>query len=63
MVCLPHKAMYEAQKETYDAILIAVAHSYFLQMGIKSIKSFGKSGAITYDLKHMFEKDECDLRL
>ena len=51
------------KKETYDAILIAVAHSYFLQMGIKSIKSFGKSGAITYDLKHMFEKDECDLRL
>ena len=51
------------KKETYDAILISVAHSHFLRMGIKSIKSLGKSGAIIYDLKHLFTKEDCDLRL
>ena len=51
------------EKDTYDAIIISVAHTHFLQMGIKSIKSLGKSDAIIYDLKHVFGKDDCDLRL
>jgi UDP-N-acetyl-D-galactosamine dehydrogenase len=54
-----------SQPETgkYDAIIIAVGHSKFRQMGIDHIKSFGKPNALVYDLKYLFNKSETDLRL
>ena len=55
----------DATPETakYDAIVITVGHKLFQDMGIDKIKSFGVEGVITYDLKHLFSKDQCDLRL
>ena len=47
----------------YDAIVLAVAHDKFKEMGIEEIRSFGKESHVVYDLKHMFFADETDLRL
>ena len=48
---------------TYDAIILAVAHRYFCDMGGTIIRSFCKRNAIIYDLKHMIGRIESDLRL
>lgn len=48
---------------TYDAIVIAVAHKQFVQMGVEEIRRVGKKNHILYDLKHLFSSAESDLRL
>ena len=53
----------EPLKGYYDAIIIAVAHNIFKEMGSKKIKDFGKENVIIYDLKYIFSKEESDLRL
>ena len=50
-------------KNTYDSIIIAVAHKKFKKIGIKNISSFGKKNHITYDLKNLFSKSKSTLRL
>ena len=47
----------------YDAIVIAVAHDEFKQMGLNSIRRFGKEGSILYDLKWIFNVSETEMRL
>ena len=47
----------------YDAIVLAVSHAKFKDMGIKKIKSFGKKNHIIYDLKYIFTAKDVDLRL
>jgi len=47
----------------YDAIIIAVGHHQFKDMGVKKIRQLGKPNAILYDVKSMFERDEVDARL
>ena len=47
----------------YDGVLIAVAHNEFKNMGIKEIIKLCKKNRIIYDLKHLFLKDQVDLRL
>ena len=51
------------QKNAYDAILVAVAHDEFKKMGARSVRDFGRSGHILYDLKCVFPKDDVDIRL
>jgi UDP-N-acetyl-D-galactosamine dehydrogenase len=51
------------KEKSYDGVIIAVAHKEFLKMGLKKIKTFCKSSHIIYDLKHIFDKSEVDLRL
>ena len=48
---------------TYDAIIIAVAHDEFKQMGVARIRALGKQTHLLYDLKYMFNKKETDIRL
>ena len=50
-------------KETYDAIILAVAHREFKLMGIEKIHSLGKENHILFDLKYVFSSDDSDLRL
>ena len=50
-------------KNTYDGIIIAVAHKKFKNMGIKYISSLCKKDHIIYDLKYLFQRDQVDLRL
>lgn len=47
----------------YDAIIVAVAHRQFAQMGAETIRGFGKPGALLYDIKGVFGKAGADLRL
>jgi len=47
----------------YDAIVIGVAHEQFKEMGIDTIRQFGKSNAIVYDVKYLFSADQVDGRL
>ena len=53
----------EINNNTYDAIIVAVAHDIFRQMGAKEVKQFGKSQSVLYDLKCLFNINESDLRL
>lgn len=48
---------------TYDAIIIAVAHRQFIEMGIDKIRALGKPQSIVYDVKCMFERQTVDGRL
>ncbi len=53
----------EIEEDNYDAIVLAVAHKKFVEMGIKKIKNFGKEKSIIFDLKYLFGADETNLRL
>jgi len=47
----------------YDAIILAVAHQQFRDMGADAIKTLGKPGAVFFDVKAIFPKDQSDFRL
>ncbi|ULO22244.1 Vi polysaccharide biosynthesis UDP-N-acetylglucosamine C-6 dehydrogenase TviB [Sulfitobacter sp. CB2047] len=48
----------------YDAIILAVAHNQFRDMGVAGLRGFGKPDThILYDLKYVLAPDEADLRL
>ncbi|HUH40613.1 MAG TPA: UDP binding domain-containing protein, partial [Castellaniella sp.] len=47
----------------YDAIIIAVSHREFIQMGAAALRALGKPDHVLYDLKYVLAADESDLRL
>jgi UDP-N-acetyl-D-glucosamine/UDP-N-acetyl-D-galactosamine dehydrogenase len=49
--------------DTYDGIVLAVAHEEFKSMGSQALRGFGKSGHVLFDLKSLFAQTESDLRL
>ena len=51
------------KKNKYSAIIIAVAHLEFLEMGPDDIRSFGNEKVIIYDLKYVLPQSSSDLRL
>ena len=51
------------EDEAYQAIIIAVAHNEFKEMGIEKIKSFTDENNFIYDLKFIFNKDDVAMRL
>lgn len=48
------------EAETYDAVIIAVAHEQFITMGIDKLKEFGKSNSVVFDVKHLFPSSAVD---
>ena len=50
-------------EDTYDAVVIAVGHDKFIEMGISKIKKLTKKNSITFDLKYLFSNTDTDLRL
>jgi UDP-N-acetyl-D-galactosamine dehydrogenase len=50
-------------KGRYDAVVLAVAHNEFKNMGIAEIRSFAKKSHVLYDIKYVFEASEVDGRL
>ena len=48
---------------SYDAIIVSVAHNEFKNMGSKFISTLGKKPHVIYDLKYIFSKEETNLRL
>ena len=53
----------DAQLDTYDAIIIAVAHDQFKALGAAGIRAFGKKASIIFDVKHILPRDAVDGRL
>ncbi|WP_321463694.1 Vi polysaccharide biosynthesis UDP-N-acetylglucosamine C-6 dehydrogenase TviB [uncultured Vibrio sp.] len=54
------------EKETqgfYDAIIMAVSHNEFKQMGVEKIRALGKPEHVLYDLKYVLDKQSVDMRL
>ena len=51
------------QSNKYDAIILAVAHDKFKDMGSSSIRALGKSKSLIYDLKYVLKTHESDIRL
>lgn len=47
----------------YDAIVLAVAHREFTEMGIEKIRAFAKPNSVLYDVKYIFPTDQVDGRL
>jgi UDP-N-acetyl-D-galactosamine dehydrogenase len=51
------------QSNSYDAVILAVAHRQFRDMGADRIRALGKPGAVLFDVKGMLARDEVDDRL
>ena len=47
----------------YDAIVVAVAHKQFVELGPKGIRAFGSPNTVIFDIKHVLPKTESDARL
>lgn len=47
----------------YDAMILAVGHQQFVDMGLDSIRGLGKPGAVLYDVKYLFPTGDTDGRL
>ena len=48
---------------TYDGIILAVAHNEFVEMSIEQVRALGKNEHVLYDLKYVFTKEDTDIRL
>lgn len=48
---------------TYDAVILAVAHREFAEMGAEAIHALCRSEHLVYDLKYVLPADASDLRL
>jgi UDP-N-acetyl-D-galactosamine dehydrogenase len=48
---------------TYDAVVLAVAHRQFREMGATAIRALGAQNAVLYDIKSMLPADTVDARL
>lgn len=57
------KVLAKPEQGVYDAIVLAVAHNQFAEMGSAAIRSLGKPHCVLYDLKYALLPDETDLRL
>jgi UDP-N-acetyl-D-galactosamine dehydrogenase len=47
----------------YDAIILAVAHHQFKNLGASAIRALGKPSSVLYDLKYVLSTQDADLRL
>jgi UDP-N-acetyl-D-galactosamine dehydrogenase len=67
----PAEAMHEygirpvrtLRPRTYDAIVMAVAHQQFRDLGVDQIRRYARKQHVLYDIKHVFRRDEVDGRL
>jgi UDP-N-acetyl-D-galactosamine dehydrogenase len=50
-------------KGAYDAVVLAVAHKQFSDMGDKAIRALGKPNAVLFDVKAMLPLGQAELRL
>ncbi len=53
----------EPDTNKYDAIILAVGHKQFVDMGVDKIRRFGKADNILYDVKYALPKEQVDGRL
>jgi UDP-N-acetyl-D-glucosamine/UDP-N-acetyl-D-galactosamine dehydrogenase len=51
------------EPETYDGVILAVAHDSYHEAGAAALRGYGRPGHVFCDLKSVFAHDESDLRL
>ncbi|MCU7915238.1 MAG: Vi polysaccharide biosynthesis UDP-N-acetylglucosamine C-6 dehydrogenase TviB [Candidatus Thiodiazotropha sp. (ex Gloverina cf. vestifex)] len=51
------------ENNTYDAVILAVAHEEFVEMGAEKIRALCKPEGILYDVKNILPKESVDGRL
>jgi UDP-N-acetyl-D-galactosamine dehydrogenase len=51
------------ERGKYDAIVIAVAHKEFVELGESGIRAYGSPNVVIYDIKHVLPKKATDERL
>lgn len=51
------------ERGIYDAVVVAVGHRQFVQMGPDGIRAFGKPVSLVYDVKYVLPRDAVDGRL
>ena len=47
----------------YDAVILAVAHQQFIELGAAGIRTLGKPGCVLFDVKQVLPRDNVDDRL
>ncbi|MBK5920786.1 Vi polysaccharide biosynthesis protein VipA/TviB [Rhodothalassium salexigens] len=47
----------------YDALILAVAHDSFRDLGAAGVRAFGRPHAVLYDIKSVFDQSAVDARL
>lgn len=47
----------------YDGIVVAVGHNEFIELGAEGVRRFGRDGAVLYDVKGVFPREQTDGRL
>lgn len=57
------KLINQPAKDHYDAVIIAVAHNQFKEMGAKGIRSLCKPESVIYDVKYLLDTDDVDGRM
>ena len=50
-------------KGRYDAVVIAVGHRQFRELGISAVRRFARRNHVLYDIKYVFERHQTDGRL
>lgn len=53
----------EPEAQAYDAVVLAVPHTRFIEEGAGYIRRFLRSGGVFLDMKSAFDRSESDLRL
>ena len=53
----------EPKQGDYDAIILAVAHHQFRELGAPGIKALAKPEHVIYDLKYVLSAEDADIRL
>ena len=51
------------QENTYDAVIVCVAHNEIRDMGIDAIRKLCKTDHVIFDVKYIFNKEDVDDRL
>ena len=55
--------IHDLKSNFYDAIILAVSHNDFINMGARKIRSFGNKECVIYDLKYILDAENSDMRL
>jgi UDP-N-acetyl-D-galactosamine dehydrogenase len=53
----------EPQQNHYDAVVLAVAHREYREMGAESVRALLREGGVLYDIKSIFPRETVDGRL
>jgi UDP-N-acetyl-D-galactosamine dehydrogenase len=53
----------EPANGAYDAIVVAVAHREFVELGFTGIRAFGRPNVAIFDIRNVLPKDKVDGRL